>query len=273
MARSALESGLFPALLKFWRGRRGLSQLDLALAADVSTRHLSFLETGRAQPSREMVLRLGAALQVPLRDQNTLLRAGGHEPAFPEAELGADLPPTIVQTLDRMLAQQEPYPLVVMNRRYDLLRTNRAAIRLLARCVADPSALAGPLNAALVLFDPRGLRPAIVGWEQTARALLWRLHREALDRPADGELARLLHTLHEMPGVPEHWRRPDLSEATDPVFCIRVRAGPLELGFLTTMTEFSAPQQVALEELRVESYYPLDDATARGCAALAAEDP
>lgn len=126
-------SGLCPALLKFWRGRRGLSQLDLALAAEVSARHVSFLETGRAQPSREMVLRLGAALAVPLRDQDAMLRAAGFQPVFEERGLEAGLPPAIAQAIERMMAQQEPYPLVVMNRGYEVLRANAATFRLLPR--------------------------------------------------------------------------------------------------------------------------------------------
>src|SRR5215467_909511 len=119
-------SRLFPALLKHWRGRRGLSQLDLALAADVSARHVSFLETGRAQPSRDMVLRLGATLGIPLRDQNALLVAAGMPEAFPEPSFDDGLPEPIRLAVERMAEKQEPYPLVVMNRVYDVLLVNRA---------------------------------------------------------------------------------------------------------------------------------------------------
>src|SRR5215831_6165015 len=112
------EARLFPALLRHWRMRRGLSQLDLALAADVSPRHVSFLETGRAQPSREMVLRLGATLGVPLRDQNSMLRAAGFPDQFPEPRLEGGLPEGVTQAIERMLAQQEPFPMVVFDRHY-----------------------------------------------------------------------------------------------------------------------------------------------------------
>jgi transcriptional regulator with XRE-family HTH domain len=265
-------SGLFPALLKFWRGRRGLSQLDLALAAGVSARHVSFLETGRAQPSREMVLRLGAALAVPLRDQDAMLRAGGFQPVFEDRGIEAGLPPAIAQALERMMAQQEPYPLVVMNRRYDVLRANAATFRLIPRLVADPSALTLPLNVIHMVCDPRLLRPAILEWEGVAGAILRRIHHEALQRPGDEVLGQLLGSVLALPGMPAAWRQPDLSQTTDPAFSVRVRKGELTLGFLTTITGFNGPQQVTLDELRIESYFPLDEVTARVCAALAAED-
>src|SRR5262252_10446325 len=121
------EARLFPALLRHWRTRRGLSQLDLALAADVSPRHVSFLETGRAQPSREMVLRLGAALGVRLRDQNDMLRAAGFPDQFSEPRLEDGLPPGVAQAIERMLAQHEPFPMVLFDRNYQILRTNADA--------------------------------------------------------------------------------------------------------------------------------------------------
>jgi transcriptional regulator with XRE-family HTH domain len=270
MHRAAPDAGLFPALLKYWRRRKGLSQLDLGIAADVSARHVSFLETGRAQPSRDMVLRLAAALDVPLRDQNALLRGAGMEPEFREPGLDGALPATITRAIEQMLQQQEPYPLVVMNRLYDVLRTNHAAMRVLAALVADPRALGdGPLNAFSMILDPRLLRPAILEWEHVARSLMWRLHREALDRPGDTELRALLDRLHAMPDVPESWSRPDFSVPSPPAFSVRLRQRDLELGFLTTVTVFNAPQDVTLQELRIESYFPLDDATARTCARLA----
>src|SRR5215468_3117566 len=152
--RAHKTSRLFPALLKHWRGKGGLSQLDLALAADVSARHVSFLETGRAQPSREMILRLAAALDVPLRDQNAMLQAVGLPEAWSSATDAAMTPP-IERAILRMLEKHEPYPMVVVNRRYDLLRANNGATRLLGGFVMDPAALTQPLNVCRALFDPR----------------------------------------------------------------------------------------------------------------------
>lgn len=265
---SAKETRLFPALLRHWRSRRGHSQLDLALAAGVSSRHLSFLETGRAQPSREMVLRLGATLGVPLRDQNAMLQAAGFPPEFPEPALD-DLPPPIALAIERMLAQHEPFPLTVLSRSYDVLRANAAANRVFARFVADPSVLVPPLNAFAVAFDPRLARPFVQGWERVGRAMVARLHREVLARPEDAELAALLASLFRYEGVPEDWRQPDFSVPSEPTLEVRLRRADLDLRFLTALTQFNAPQNVTLDEIRIESYFPADEATARACESLA----
>src|SRR5216684_3786239 len=191
------ETRLFPALLRHWRTLRGLSQLDLALAADVSSRHVSFLETGRAQPSREMVLRLATTLSVPLREQNDLLRAAGFPDAFAEPGLEGGQPPGVAQAIDRMLAQQEPFPMTVLDRHYSVLRTNGGGTRLLAR-------------------------PFVVDWERVAHAFVSRLHRETLAKPADAGLAALLRSLFEYPDVPEAWRQPDFSTPSDPTLTLRL---------------------------------------------------
>lgn len=263
------ERGLVPALIKYWRGRRGLSQLDLAMNAEISARHLSFLETGRARPSREMLLRLGEALDIPLRDRNVMLRTAGYEDEYAEPGLEQGMPPAVARALEIMMQQHEPYPLVVMDRGFDAVKMNRGAAAVIGRLVADPTALVPPVNAFELLFDPRLTRPFVLDWEKAARTMLWRLHLESLSRPGDDTLGDLLARLHAYEGVPESWRSPDLSAPTDPVFTIRLRRDDLELGFLTTLTVFSAPHNITLEELRIESYYPLDEATAAFCRDLA----
>jgi transcriptional regulator with XRE-family HTH domain len=269
MARG--ERRLFPALLRHWRTRRGASQLDLAVAADVSSRHVSFLETGRAQPSREMILRLGAALDVPMRDQNDMLRAAGFPEAFAEPSLDDGMPGAVTGAIDRMMAQHEPFPMTVLDRTYNVLRTNAGATRLLARFVADPSAIPVPLNVFALLFDRRLARPFVVDWERVAHGLVARLHRETLARPDDAALAALLRSLFEYPGVPESWRQPDFGAPNDATLTIRLKRDALELAFLTTITVFNAPQNVTLEEIRIESYFALDDATASACERIARE--
>jgi len=242
-----------------------MSQLDLALAAEVSTRHLSFLENGRAQPSEEMLLRLAANLDVPLREQNAMLRAAGFEDLFDEPSVDEGLDPPIAFALERMFAQHEPFPMVAMNRRYDVLRMNHGAQRMLLRFVAEPAAVTEPLNAFRFLFDPQLARPYVVDWPHAGRALLSRLHREALHRPEDEGLSALVDELLAFPDVPAHWRQPDLSIPNAATYSFGLKRGDLELRFLSTITVFSAPHNVTLEELQLESYFPLDAATEEAC--------
>jgi transcriptional regulator with XRE-family HTH domain len=246
-----------------------MSQLDLAVTADVSSRHISFLETARAQPSREMVLVLAAALDVPLRDQNLLLDSAGFPPAFAEPAIEGGMPPAVAQAIERMLAQHEPFPMLVLNRTYDVVRTNEGAQRVLRRMVLDPDALDEPPNLLRGLMDPRLARPFVVDWERTARLLLSRMHRESLQRPSDGSMMELLKDLLSYPDVPASLRQPDFSLPSDATFTVRFRRDDLDLAFLTTLTVFSAPQNVTLDELKLESYFPLDEITARACQSLA----
>jgi transcriptional regulator with XRE-family HTH domain len=270
------RAGLFPALLKHWRGQRGLSQLDLALAADVSSRHISFLETGRSSPSAAMVLRLATALGVPLRHVNAMLEAAGHEPAFEES--AHSLPAAVVHALALLKAHQEPYPLIVIDRAYRVRDLNRGAQTMLAALLPadvpqgelDPAALARmQLNLARLTFDPHGAQPYLVNFDEVGRALLWRIQREVLTDPDDGELRTLLDELLEMPTVAPGWRDVDLSSPSDPVLVVHLRRGEVELRFVTMVTAFQAPQNVAVEELRVEIWFPYDDATAEVVRGLA----
>lgn len=219
-----------------------------------------------------MVLRLATTLSVPLRDQNSLLQAAGFTAEYPEPRLDGGLSPAIEQALSRMLAQQEPYPLTVLDRKYDVVRSNAAAMRLLPRFVADPAALAGGMNVFKMLFDRRLARDFVVDWHGVARALVSRLHREALAHPEDDDLSRLVASLFEYPDVPAQFRQPDFTIPSEPTLAIRLARGELSLGFFTTVTTFNAPQNVTLEELRIESYYPLDDLTADACARLARDE-
>ena len=259
-----VTESVFPALLRYWRGARGLSQLDLAGAADVSPKHISFLETGRAKPSREMVLRLGATLDVPMRDQNALLTAAGFAEVFREEGFS----PTIERALQRMMEHQEPYPLVVFDRHYELKMSNQAAKRFLAAVLGDKAGKEP--NVMKLLFDPELLRPHIVDWEVVARSMLSRLQRETLERRRDDGLTRLLSQLCAYEGVPADWRTPDLGLPNEPTLQVRFEFMGQRIGFLTTLTVFQAPQNISLEELQIESYFPLDDLTDAVCRQLAA---
>jgi transcriptional regulator with XRE-family HTH domain len=265
-------TGLYPAILKFWRGRRGMSQLDLAIAAGISSRHVSFLETRRAQPSRDMVLRLGAVLGVSLRDQNAMLDAAGFEAEFDEPSFDAGLSPEVAQAITRMLAQQEPFPLVIVDRCYDVVKMNRAAMRIANRFIAEPEAIVEPMNVIRMLFDPRLSRRFVLDWERVARLMLSRVHREVLARPGDDLLAIFLRDLERYPEVPASWFQPDFAIPCEPGLVVRSKRDDLEVGFLIATTTFNAPQNVTLDEIRIDSYFPLDERTAETCVSLAAED-
>jgi hypothetical protein len=181
------------------------------------------------------------------------------------------MPPAIERAIDRMFAQQEPFPMAAITRSYDVLKANGAMTRVLGRFILDPSAMGTPPNLMRILFDLRLSRTFVVDWERSARGLLSRLHRESLAHPGDGALAALVRGLLEYPEVPESFRHPDFSDPSEPVFTLKVRRDGLELAFLTTITVFSAPQDVTLEELLLESYFPLDEVTTRACERMAAD--
>lgn len=262
------RAGLFPALLKHWRHRRGLSQLDLALAADVSSRHVSFLETGRSRASAEMVVRLAAALDVPLRHVDGLLRASGHPARY--ATESAALPAVAVRALELIEAHAEPFPVVTVDRTYEVLRANAGARALLAALVPDA---AGPLNLARATFDPAGAHPRIANFDEVGRSLLRRVQREVLAAPDDGALRELLDDVLSQPTVPGGWRTIDLDQPSDPALVVHLRLGADDLRFVAVITAFQAPQSVALDELRIEQWFPVDDATAAACRRLVAGGP
>lgn len=245
-----------------------MSQLDLAVAADVSGRHVSFLETGRAQPSREMVLRLAVTLGLGLRDQNELLIAAGMPAQYAESDLDGAFDAGVARVIDRMLEQQEPFPMLVMNRHHDVIKLNDAGGRLLLRFIQDPSALGERPNVMRVLFDPRLMRPFVLDWERLARYMLVSLQREALARPEDDELRALITEVLRYPGVPSDWHLPDLSTPIAPTVTFAIARDGVRLAFLTTLTVFNAPLDVSLQELRLESYFPADPETEQFCRAL-----
>ena len=261
------RAGLYPALLKHWRSQRGLSQLDLALAADVSNRHVSFLETGRSTPSAEMVLRLATALDVPLRHANEMLRAAGHAAVYAEADPGQPMPDEVASALQLMKDHHDPYPLVVIDRKYDVVDLNRGALALFGATISDLQPAAG-LNLLRLTFDPQGAQPALVNFDEVGRTLLWRVQREVLAEK-DGPLRQILDEVLEMPTVSEDWREVDLTTPSSPALVVVLRVADRHLRFITTVTAFQAPQAVLLDELRIETWYPGDTETAQACRQLA----
>ena len=267
----------FGARLRWWRARRGLSQLDLAGAAGTSQRHLSFLESGRTAPSQAMVLGLAAALDLPLRQQNALLLAAGFAPVWRESDLTAPALAQVNGALDLMLAQQEPFPAFVVDRRWNLLRANAGAARLTAFLTgarpADP-APSKAVNLADALMSPEGLRPFIVNWEEVALHFLRGVQADAV---VDGtpETAALLKRLLAYPDIPALSQAPALEEPAGPVLAIHFRKGEASLRLFTTIASLGTPQDVTLQEIRIENFFPADEQTAgimRGWAGAGRED-
>lgn len=259
----------FGARLRQWRGARRMSQLALAVEAEVSSRHLSFLETGRAQPSREMVLLLAGVLDVPLRDRNALLAAAGFVPIYRETPLRAPEMAHVRRALDFMLRQQEPYPALVVDRRWNLLMQNAAAGRLFGPFLADAPA-DDPPNVMRLTFHPRGFRPYFTNWEALAGPLVQQLHR---DVGTDESTRALLDELLASPNVPRQWRTPDPAAASAPLLSLALEKGDFRVNLFTTIATLGTPQDVTLQELRVECFFPADEATealARRLAASAA---
>jgi transcriptional regulator with XRE-family HTH domain len=251
-------------LVKLWRQNRRLSQEQLAERAEVSTRHLSFIETGKARPSRETLLTLMNALEIPLRDRNVMLLTAGWAPVYRASPLdGSDLR-EVRRALDYILRQQEPYPAMVLDRLSNLVQLNRGASRLLARFLPPGAAQrGGSVNVLEAVFDPAKLRPFIVNWRQVAGLLLARLTREVTAVPGDTEGRALLARLLAHPDLPSQRSTADLNQQAHPFVPVRLRRDELELQLFTTLTTLGTPLDITAEELRIESYFPADDASER----------
>jgi transcriptional regulator with XRE-family HTH domain len=253
----------FAASLRAWRARRGWSQLNLAGRAGISQRHLSFLELGRAAPSRDMVTRLATTLDVPLRQHNALLIAAGFAPIWRETEFGAPALKEVHRALDYILSQQEPFPAAAVDRRWNLLQANDGAVRLVEFLVG-PLAPDAKVNLADALVAPDVLRPYLTNWADVVRYFIRSVEADAL---ADGtaETAALLERLMRYKGVRAvlRTRAADLAAgAAGPVLPMRFRKGDVSLDLFTTIATLGTPQDITLQELRIESFFPMDDATA-----------
>ncbi|MGH7526337.1 MAG: helix-turn-helix domain-containing protein [Gemmatimonadales bacterium] len=255
-------------LLREWRRSRRLSQLDLALQMDVSARHLSRVECGRAQPSRDMVSRLADALGMPLRERNGLLAAAGYAREYPETGLDSPAMAEVRRAIEFIIGHQEPYPAFVLNRQWDVLMASRGAARVTAFLCGGTR----HSNMLLQFFDPEDLRAAVVNWEEVARDLMRHLHDEVAAAPEESPIHGLLEQVLGYPGVPSHWRTRDLGGEPPPVLTVEFRKGEQTLRFFSTITTFGTPRDVTLDDLRIECVFPADQATADLCRALEREE-
>jgi transcriptional regulator with XRE-family HTH domain len=250
----------FASSLRWWRRHRGLSQLDLAGRTEISQRHLSFMELGRASPSRDMVMRLAVALDVPLRQHNALLISAGFAPVWRQTDLAAPELGQIRSALDYMLAQQEPFPAVAVDRHWNLLRSNSGAVRLVEFLVG-PLAPDTPINLADALVSPGVLRPYLLNWADVVRYFIRSVEADAA---ADGtpETAALHERLLAYEGVRAAVNAAPTELAITPVLPMHFRKGNISLRLFTTIATLGTPQDITLQELRVECFFPMDDETA-----------
>jgi transcriptional regulator with XRE-family HTH domain len=256
-------------ILREWRGVRRMSQLDLALEAEVSPRHLSFVETGRAEPSREMVLVLARALDVPFRERNAMLAAAGYAPMYRETSLDDPHMADMRRALELLLRQNEPFGAVALDRAWDIVMCNAGYARfveLLGHGTVEPYRVqpAPRANLMRLLFGP--LRPAIVNWEEVARALLERARREAA---SDRDPARRRVLDECLASAPPEWRTPWPEAPSSLVLTVDLRVGDLDVRLFTTIATLGTAQDITLQELHIESFHPADEATERLLRALA----
>ena len=245
-------------LLRDWRQRRRRSQLDLAVEAEVSARHLSFVETGRSKPSRELLLHLAEHLDVPLRERNALLLAAGYAPVYPERPLDAGDMAPVRAALDKILAGHEPFPAVIVDRHWDLVAANGPAFAVLTDGVS-PQLLEPPANALRVSLHPDGLAPRIANLAEYSAHLLTRLRRE-IDLSGDVRLAALHDELRQYPGVDDgSSAHPDPASLLFVPLVLRTKSG--ELSFFSTLATFGTALDVTVAELAIEAFFPADKET------------
>lgn len=261
---STQVTGSFGTLLREHRARRRWSQQALAEEAEVSTRHLSFLETGKAAPSREMVLVLASALELPLRERNLLLGAAGFTPAYRESALESPAMGDVRRAIDLILAHHEPYPAMVFDPLWNVVRLNGGAAALFGLAVdptSDPRLLA---NGMRFLFHPQGARPFVENWSEVASYALDQMRRELHATPREGA-RELLAEIEALAG--DVALAPPRALET-PLLEVRLRRGDVALRFFTTITTLGTPLDVTVQELRIESYFPADAQTRETMLAL-----
>lgn len=255
MTTTAVPPHLAGVLLREWRERRRLSQLDLANLAGTSTRHLSYVETGRSRPSPEMVLRLGETLDMPLADRNQVLLAAGHAPAYGDARRDAAASRYLLDTLDLALAAHDPWPALVLDAQFDVVATNRAVDRLMA--LVDPVLLDPPVNVVRAMLHPQGLSRHVTNLSAWRSHLLRQVRRHAAAVPS-ADLAALLRDVESYPVRPA-----DAEPQPGPTFALplELEVDGVRLRLYSTVATFGTPLDVAASELAIETFLPADDVT------------
>lgn len=249
-------------LLRHWRDVRGKSQIELSLDTGVSQRHLSFIESRRSTPSRQTLLNLAEALDVPFRDRNELLMAAGFAPFYKEDTWNTEEMGSVMQALDRILRHHDPFPAIVMDRYWNVFMRNEAAQRFFNAFI-DLEARPEPRNMLHLMFDPAGMRPFIVNWKEASKALIQRIHREAVGHTMDERTQNLIASLLSYPDIDPSFRTFETSDpgAALPMVPLSFEKDDQVLCYFSMITTVGTPQTIATQELRIESMFPADDAT------------
>lgn len=257
----------FQSLCREWRRCRQLSQLDLALAADVSQRHVSWLETGRSHPSREMVVRLSEAMNIPIRERNVLLRSAGFSAIYNESSLSDPIMAPVMNALNHVLKNHQPLPAVVIDRFWNVKQQNQAAQLLLNLGASDELQAQitnqdGEINLALLTLHPSGLRQYISNWDEAAPAFVQRLRDEAI-ASGDQAVKQTFASYIEAAGVinSETSKTPTTAGSLLPILPLNLDIDGLKLSLFSVISTFGTPQDITTDELRIEAFYPTDETT------------
>jgi transcriptional regulator with XRE-family HTH domain len=264
----AVETGGVGPLLRRWRESRHLSQLELALEAAVSARHISFLETGRAEPSKTMLLTLANVLDIPLRERNFLLLAAGYAPVYGETSLDDPRMTQVRAVVEIILKSNEPRSAIAHDHMWNVVMANAAFVRFLTIISGKEPVGLTPmqvsteprLNILHLMFDPDGLRKVIVNWEAIAKSLLNEAYRR-LAWARDDRLRKLIADILSYPGVPARWREPDLEAPHELILPMELNVNGQIARMFSTVTTVATPHDVTLQELHIEVFYPSDPET------------
>ena len=263
----------FGNLLKYWRKQRKFSQLDLALASDVSQRHISFLESGRANPSQEMILQLATVLDIPLREQNVMLTTAGFAPIYSESDLSSPEFEPIRKALDFILLSQTHSPVLIMDRYWNLIQTNPISEQLINWLIDSEKLqkyfyIDKKINLMRMMLHPQGLKPFVSNWEEIVSHLIKRVYREAIADNNNEQTAQLYQELMTYPDVPQLWKLSHAQTWQIPLLTVKFFKDGLNLNFFSAIATLGTPQDIMLQELRIETLFPVDEITQKNLAKL-----
>lgn len=273
MQSTSNQETTFGNLLKHYRKQRNFSQLDLALASDVSQRHISFLESGRANPSQDMILQLATVLDIPLREQNIMLTTAGFAPIYSESDLSSPEFEPIRKALDFILLSQTHSPVLVMDRYWNLIQSNPVSQRLMNWLIDSEDLhnrfyIDGKINLMRLMFHPQGLKPFVANWEEIASHLIKRVYREAIANDSSKQTKQLYQEFMTYPDVPQLWKLFNSQTWQMPLLTINFLKNGLNLNFFTAIATLGTPQDIMLQELRIETLFPADEITQNNLSRL-----